>query len=78
MRALENARQKATKLATISGQQIGSVLSIVEEPVKADILFAKDAQMNMRLRKSDSNTENIIDLQRIQITSSLRVKFQLQ
>lgn len=78
MRALENARQKAAKLATISGQQIGSVLSIVEEPVKTDILLAKDAQMNMRLRKSDSNTENIIDLQRIQITSSLRVKFQLQ
>lgn len=78
MRALENARQKAAKLATISGQQIGSVLSIIEEPAKVDVLMAKDAQMIMRLRKSDSNAENIIDLQRIQITSSLRVKFLLQ
>ena len=78
MRALENARQKATKLATISGQQLGNVLSIIEEPTQADVLLAKDAQMNMRLKKMDSNTENIIDLQRIRITSSLRVKFQLQ
>lgn len=78
MRALENARQKAAKLATISGQQIGAVLSIIEEPSQADVLQAKDAQMHMRLRRNDNNSENIIDLQRIQITSSLRVKFLLQ
>jgi uncharacterized protein len=78
MLALENAKQKASKLATISGQQLGSVFSIIEEPAQSDTLLAKDAQINMRLRKSDTNTENIIDLQRIQITSRLRVKFLLQ
>jgi uncharacterized protein YggE len=77
MRALENARQKAAKLALVNGQQIGAVLSIIEEPSKSDVLYAKDAQMSMRLKKSD-NMESVIDLQRILITSSLRVKFLLQ
>lgn len=77
MRALENARQKAAKLASVNGQQIGAVLSIIEEPSKSDVLYAKDAQMSMRLKKSD-NMESVIDLQRILITSSLRVKFLLQ
>lgn len=77
MRALENARQKAAKLALVNGQQIGAVLSIIEEASKSDVLYAKDAQMSMRLKKSD-NMESVIDLQRILITSSLRVKFLLQ
>jgi len=77
MRALENARQKAAKLASVNGQQIGAVLSIIEEASKSDVLYAKDAQMSMRLKKSD-NMESVIDLQRILITSSLRVKFLLQ
>jgi uncharacterized protein YggE len=77
MRALENARQKAAKLALVNGQQIGAVLSIIEEPSKSDVLYAKDAHMSMRLKKAD-NMESVIDLQRILITSSLRVKFLLQ
>jgi uncharacterized protein YggE len=78
MKALEHARQKAAKLAAISGQQIGSIISIIEEPSKADVLLAKDAQIMMRVKRADSATEPSLDLQRILISSSLRVKFNLQ
>lgn len=78
MKALENARQKAAKLAAVNGQQIGTIISIVEEPSKPDVLLAKDAQMMMRVKRPDSSTEPSLDLQRILISSSFRVKFILQ